>query len=414
MKKSKVCLIIVLIVLILIAIAGVVFYLYENSKLTALNISLIGDSDITLNLNDEYLEPGITAIYGKNNVSNSVITNSTLDNTKIGTYDIVYSINYKRKSTSITRKVNIVDTIAPEITLKGESEVSLYINGKYEELGYTAIDNYDGDITDKVTIDNQVDLTKAGDYKIIYSITDTSGNTSTKERTVKVKNKTTYSGSGVGIPVLMYHFFYDSKVGEPGPDANFMEISDFEQQVKYLVENEYYFPNWDEMIAYVNGTGTLPAKSIVLTIDDGSETFFRLAVPVLQKYNIPATSFVITSSIGASGGLDQYRNIINFESHSHGMHRAGTNGKGKILTLSHDDAISDLKKSQEICESSLVFCYPFGHYNDYAKSLLKEAGFKLAFTTEYGKVRRGMDPYQLPRIRMSKGTSLASFINKIK
>lgn len=212
----------------------------------------------------------------------------------------------------------------------------------------------------------------------------------------------------------MYHFFYDKNTGDTGKDGNYMEIHDFEEQLKYLTENNYYFPTWEEVKNYIDGKSCLPAHSIVITVDDGDKTFFDLAVPIIEKYDVKVTSFVVTSWIEDSNYLKQFdSNKIIFESHSHDMHRSGTDGKGRFLSLSHDEAYSDVTTSQSFIGSSKVFCYPFGHYNDSCVQVLKDAGYNLAFTTKYGRVRPGDKPYELSRIRMSKGDSLKTFITKV-
>lgn len=217
-----------------------------------------------------------------------------------------------------------------------------------------------------------------------------------------------------GLPVLMYHFFYDETAGETGRDNNYMEIHDFEEQIKYLAENNYYVPTWEEVVSYVNDEKGLPEKSVVITVDDGDESFFRLAVPVLEKYNFTATSFLITSWYG-SAAQKHVSSVVDYQSHSDNMHRAGSDGKGAFLTLSYEDACKDLEQSRAIIgDSCRVFCYPFGHYNDNAKKTLKDCNYILAFTTKGGRVFPGMDPYQLPRVRMSKGVSLNSFISMVK
>ena len=71
-----------------------------------------------------------------------------------------------------------------------------------------------------------------------------------------------------GLPVLMYHFFYD-KSKDSGKDGNWIEISNFEEQMKYLAENDFYFPTWEQVENYIDGKQELPEKSIVITVDDG-------------------------------------------------------------------------------------------------------------------------------------------------
>ena len=217
-----------------------------------------------------------------------------------------------------------------------------------------------------------------------------------------------------GLPVLMYHFFYDKEAGESGKDANFIEIHDFEEQIKYLTENNYYVPTWEEVSDYVSEKKGLPEKSIVLTVDDGDESFFRLAVPVLEKYNFTATSFLITSWY-ESASDKRVSSSIDYQSHSHNMHRAGSDGKGAFLTNSYESSCEDLEQSRSIIgDGCRVFCYPFGHFNDSVKNTLKDCNYILSFTTQYGRLFPGMDAYELPRIRISKGISLNSFISLVK
>ena len=217
------------------------------------------------------------------------------------------------------------------------------------------------------------------------------------------------------LPILMYHFFYDPARGETGGDNNWLDVKTFEDQIKYLTDNNYYFPNWDEVKQYVAGQLSLPEKSIVLTDDDGSSSFFDLAVPILTKYKVPVTSFVITSWTDPKT-INTDKNLVTFMSHSHDMHQAGCEGGhgGLFRCLDHDKAIADLTTSRNMIGGGDVFCYPFGDYTDQAIQELKEAGFALAVTTEYGKAMIGSDPLLLPRIRISKTTDLASFISTIQ
>lgn len=62
----------------------------------------------------------------------------------------------------------------------------------------------------------------------------------------------------------MYHYFYDKSNGEIGENSNYMEVSDFDNQMKYLSENNYYFPTWDEVASFIDGKQVLPEKSVVI------------------------------------------------------------------------------------------------------------------------------------------------------
>ena len=214
-----------------------------------------------------------------------------------------------------------------------------------------------------------------------------------------------------GLPVLMYHFFYDKNKTE-GKDENWIEISDFEEQMKYLADNNFYFPTWKEVENYIDGKTELPEKSVVVTVDDGDPSFFELAVPIIQKYNIQATSFVIAYWYGDRA--ENKEKNISYQSHSYDMHKGGSNGKGVMLSWEYDKIIEDLKLSQETLGDANIFCYPFGQYNELDVKALKDTGFKLAFTTQGGRVKKGASKFELPRVRVSKSTSIKAFIQKVE
>lgn len=229
-------------------------------------------------------------------------------------------------------------------------------------------------------------------------------------RKLEIENRINeYGKQENGVPVLMYHFFYDETVGKIDTDNNFIEISKFEQHLKYLKENDYFFPTFEELAQYIDGKLELPKKSVILTVDDGNVTFFALAAPLIEKYEIPVTSFAITSQCDLIYDSD----YINFESHTHNMHKAGQNGKGLLVNTSYEKAYQDIQNSISILNSKEAFCYPFGHYNDTSKQVLKDIGYKVAFTTQYGRVKVGMDPFELPRVRILRDDSISSFIAKV-
>lgn len=214
-----------------------------------------------------------------------------------------------------------------------------------------------------------------------------------------------------GLPVLMYHFFYDKNVTMP-KDDNWIDISAFEEQMKYLADNNYYYPTWEEVEDYIDGKTELPEKSVVITVDDGDPSFFELAVPIIQKYNVKATSFVITYWYGDVAQNKEEN--ISYQSHSYDMHKGGANGKGVMLSWDYDKIVEDLKLSQEGLGGANIFCYPFGHYNELDIKALQDTGFKLAFTVQGGRVKKGDLKYELPRVRISGRTSMETFIKKVE
>ncbi len=215
-----------------------------------------------------------------------------------------------------------------------------------------------------------------------------------------------------GLPVLMYHFFYDKTKGETAKDGNYIEISSFEEQIKYLAENDFYFPTWQEVEDYIDEKTELPEKSVVITVDDGDPSFFELAVPIIQKYNVQATSFLVVYWYG--NRAENKEKNVSYQSHSYDMHKGGANGKGVMLSWDNNKIKEDLELSSKVLGGANIFCYPFGHYNENCFKVLKETGYKLAFTVEAGRVTKKANKYKLPRVRISGNTSINSFIKKVE
>ena len=220
----------------------------------------------------------------------------------------------------------------------------------------------------------------------------------------------TKEGAERGLSVLMYHNVYDADDPPEDVNANFCSKQALKKQLKYLVDEGYYFPTWEEVRAYIDGKVDLPEKSVVLTFDDGTKVFLKHGVPLLEKYDVRATAFIICSKNGKELAKKNYEHIT-LQSHSYDMHRPGGNiGHGGVFTaLSHDEALKDLKKSIKILGSSDAFAYPFGDYTEECRDVVEEVGFLCAFTTEYGKVYPGDDPMLLPRMRVNGSPSVEEF-----
>ncbi len=419
--------IVIVVILVLICISSVFGIKYYNEKPV---FKLIGENKVTIDVNSEYHDDSVEAKAHNKDLINKVKIDNNLDNNKIGVYDIVYTLKYHNKEYTLKRQIEVVDKQIPSITLKG-NDITITVGDKYIEPGYSALDNYDGDITDKVKVINDIDTNKPGTYEIKYEVEDTSLNKYSINRKVIVKEKiiektiikdnnksivSTKQGTGHGVPILMYHYFYDenNKQDEKIND-NYVEIKNFEAQMKYLHDNNYYFPTWQELALYIDGKKDLPLKSVIVTCDDGHKSFFNLAIPILNKYNIKATSFIITSKPSAENIPKYKSNNIIFESHTHNMHRGGcTGGHGGLFRcIQHDKGVQDLRQSIQIVGNSDVLAYPYGDVTENVLSITKEAGFTIGVTTKYGRAKKGMDKLQLPRVRISKSTKLAGFISAL-
>ena len=214
-----------LIIVILIALSlGVIYFVTEPS------ITLKGSNVVEATLADGYTEPGYEAKYWFLDITDRVEVTTDLNEKKVGEYSVEYSVSFFDKSASSTRTVNMVDREPPIITLNGGDTIKILTNSDFDDPGYSAQDDSDGDVTESVKAKGIVDTFDPGTYTISYSVSDSFGNEADKKRTVIVE----------GTP-----------------------------EVK-------------------------PKKVIYLTFDDGpSETVTPEILKTLKKYNVPATFFIV-------------------------------------------------------------------------------------------------------------------------
>lgn len=298
------------------------------------------------------------------------------------------------------------------ITLDGGTAVEIKLGEGYTDPGYSAQDADGTDLTDQVQVDTSA-LNRAGEQQVIYTVKDSLGRETQAVRNVTVLPNTEYETPG--LPICMYHYVYDPASPPENLDSNYISTDSLAEEMKYLHDNGYYFPTWQEVRDYVDGKLLLPEKSIVLTFDDGPN-YMYLGTPILEQYQTPATSFVITSYWNDREMLYGYASdYLTFESHSHKMHQGGGSiGHGGIYTaMSREEVLADLEKSFEICGNKDAFAYPFGDYTEEGCSTLEDAGLLCAVTTENAKCYPGDNPYLLPRVRMLGSQTLEAFVSAI-
>ena len=168
---------------------------YKEEKLITLE-------SVVLEVNEEYNPNYLNSFY------KDIKLLQKADTSKIENQYDVYKIDNFLFNKYLLRKVSVKDTIAPIITLNGKKELLLYINDEYKEEGYNVIDNYDGDLSNNVIIDGNVDVTREGNYTINYTVYDSSGNKAEEKRNVIVKKRPVYSNTNT-------IYFETKEINEP-------------------------------------------------------------------------------------------------------------------------------------------------------------------------------------------------------
>ena len=215
------------------------------------------------------------------------------------------------------------------------------------------------------------------------------------------------------IGVLNYHFFYDDSVESERNNCNqsiCTSTTQFKKDLDYIKHNNYFTPTMEELEMYIDGKIQLP-KSIVITIDDGWRV--KLGSDLLTEYQLNATVFLVTSWYDPKSYVTDY---VEVHSHSDNMHNQGDCSMGQgggIQCQAEDYILNNIKKRKEKLNGSKVFCYPFYEYNDYSISMLKKAGYTMAFAGEStgsnNMVQVGSNKYSLPRFIIVNYTTMEDF-----
>lgn len=203
-----------------------------------------------------------------------------------------------------------------------------------------------------------------------------------------------------GVPILAYH-----KVCEEG-NLYAVPPGEFENQMRYLAEHGYTAISLQDYFAAASGERKLPDKPVIITFDDGYDNNYLQALPIMEKYGMRGTVFVI------SGYVEVYPGYLSWPQ-IRAMLQRGTEIGSHTASHVQLDQISPEERRREITESKSVLeqqlgvpvkflAYPFGGYDQVTEDLLRKAGYTGACSGEPG-LNTGTDhAYALKRINMPR------------
>lgn len=176
------------------------------------NFYLNGNKYYKIKYDSEFIDEGFNASLDDKNLNKYVIISSTLNTHEIGEYNIYYTFKYKGFTKTLQRHVSVIDNEMPSIDLKCDDDIYIEINGNFKECEYEASDKYDGNLKDKVVITDEVDISKEGDYKINYLVTDSSNNKVSKDINVHVRDKDKITYLKVIIHEQKIYYYVNNKL----------------------------------------------------------------------------------------------------------------------------------------------------------------------------------------------------------
>ncbi|MFH1457588.1 MAG: polysaccharide deacetylase family protein [Candidatus Omnitrophota bacterium] len=206
-------------------------------------------------------------------------------------------------------------------------------------------------------------------------------------------------------PILMYH-----SINLKVPFGNRMVVSvkSFERQMRFLKDHRYNVVPLETLADLVREQKKIPPKTVAITFDDGYKDNYTLAFPVLKKYNLCATIFVILDEIDRPQG-DRLSWQDLFAMRDSGLMTIGSHCLGPeplINSKSEEEIKRQITESKRILEERLgrgiyAFSYPEGRFTPQIKQWVREAGYKFAVVTNPGKKFPNDDVLALKRLRIS-------------
>ena len=295
------------------------FYVY-GIKSAEVEFELVGEEMIELQIEDDYIDQGVIAKYCfltkcedvSRKVEISVSDAEGLLEKKVGEYTISYKLDYGEHKLEKIRTVYYGDNTAPVITLNGDKNIGVRVYQGFEDPGFSATDNADGDLTAKVEVSGGVDTGRSGVYQIFYNVSDSSGNTTTEVRNV---------------------FVYEWYAAQTTATATFEDLTN------YITANgwdiSYGFRNFEKDYYYTfQGDKIYYGASLVKTVD---------AMYVYERLDpIPYRALV--------------RNAITYSNNGAHIQLANTIGVGNLQTYAEEIGMKHHLKGSSIYSDTYYFC----------------------------------------------------------
>ncbi len=217
---------------------------------------------------------------------------------------------------------------------------------------------------------------------------------------------TIYVRANYVSPILMYH-----SVSPQAAPENLLAVKDttFEKQMRFLREHRYNIVTLRELADIIRQKCKIPPRTIAVTFDDGYRDNYTCVFPIIKKYRIPITLFVITNEIGRPQGDRVTWDEIK-EMRASGLVDIGSHTLNHpVLTKVTDEAVlhNEIFESKRVLENQLgrgsisLFCYPEGRFNRHIRQLVIDAAYSSAAASNPGRKSPDTDIFALKRLRIS-------------
>ena len=211
------------------------------------------------------------------------------------------------------------------------------------------------------------------------------------------------------IPVLMYHFI-DTRA-QAAESKNYVSVQSFNRQMDFLKRFGYHVISVKELDEIRAGRRASRGREIVITFDDGHESFKRNALAVLENYRHPVMLFLISESVkrGLNGSMqiEDIKELLRHDWISIGSHSRTHPFLSQMTEEQIKDELEGSKKDLEEMTGAPIdyFAYPLGDMDARVERAAELAGYHMAFTTAYKRLRGLREgPYALTRQKITKSS----------
>jgi peptidoglycan/xylan/chitin deacetylase (PgdA/CDA1 family) len=225
------------------------------------------------------------------------------------------------------------------------------------------------------------------------------------------------------LPILMYHHL---ERGVPTGEFS-LAVDDFKRQLDWLAARAFTTLTFRQLFEICDGVRPSPARPLIITFDDGYESFRELAVPALVERRMSATLFVVAGEIGEYNRWDTgrapHRRLMNAAAIESvvdaGIELGGHGWRHRDLTLCSDgDAYDEIAATRQLLAERFaapvdVFAYPYGRYRPAQRALVERAGYRGAVSIFSPSATVTGDRYAMRRIYVHSGDGWLRFTAKL-
>jgi peptidoglycan/xylan/chitin deacetylase (PgdA/CDA1 family) len=222
--------------------------------------------------------------------------------------------------------------------------------------------------------------------------------------------------SHVAVPILMYHVIRPAPPGAPF-SALYVPPHEFAARMRALESAGWTAVTLDQVSDAWTHAAAVPARPVVISFDNGYESQFNEAMPVLRRLHwVGVLNLQLSGLPRSQGGLsaEAIRRMLaaGWELDTQGFAHADLVRRGRA-ELRHEVAASRRVLQRRYQVPVHWFCYPSGHYDVRVVEAVRAAGYRGSTTVVPGWTRRTSDPFRLARIRVVAGTSPAALLREI-